>query len=243
MSLANQISFAVLAVEGVVVVLLSIPLPAKARKALARLLTESALAKQASVPFWFLAIFLAVNFADATLRQYRLSQQHHGVEIDSHHHQHVGYPINDMDPRAKLFQAQRNMYLTGSALFLLFVINVLRGLLVEVVRAETKLAALVAQAANNSRQVTQLLDENDKLQKEKALPAASAPADNFDEKVEAAVAAKTEILKKQADNNHRQYMNLSDKYNELEKKYDLLKTRRAEEEGHSVVQAASKKDD
>ncbi|KNE65249.1 hypothetical protein AMAG_10894 [Allomyces macrogynus ATCC 38327] len=243
MSLANQISFAVLAVEGVVVVLLSIPLPAKARKALARLLTESAIAKQASVPFWFLAIFLAVNFADATLRQYKLSQQHHGVEIDSHHHHHVGYPINDMDPRAKLFQAQRNMYLTGSALFLLFVINVLRGLLVDIVRAETKLAALVAQAANNNRQVKQLLDENDKLQKGKELLAASAPADNFDEKVEAAVAAKTEILKKQADSNHRQYMALSDKYNELEKKYDLLKTRRAEEEGHNVVQAASKKDD
>ncbi|KAJ3365144.1 hypothetical protein GGF31_008647 [Allomyces arbusculus] len=241
MSLANQISFAVLAVEGVVVVLLSIPLPVKARKALARLLTESAIARQASIPFWFLAIFLAVNFADATQRQYKLSQQHHGVEIDKHHHHH--YPINDMDPRAKLFQAQRNMYLTGSALFLLFVINVLRGLLVEVVRAETKLAALVAQSANNSRQLKQLLDENDKLQKAKALPAASATADKFDEKVEAAVAAKTEILKLQADNNHRQYMDLSDKYNELEKKYDLLKARRAEEEGHSVVQAASKKDD
>merc|ERR1712168_453613 len=68
--------------------------------------------------------------------------------------------------RMYMFRAQRNLYISGFALFLWIIISRLAGLLADKARVKAEAAAAKAQAESASKTAELLLDENQKREKE-----------------------------------------------------------------------------
>ncbi|KAI8913746.1 B-cell receptor-associated protein 31-like-domain-containing protein [Powellomyces hirtus] len=100
----------------------------------------------------------------------------------------------DTDPyhRARLFYEQRNLYLTGAVLFLSLLLNRFFAMISELMANETKADALKKQAAKQSTDY--LIEELSTKAKE------------------------VDIIKRQAKQTHDEYMRLTDRYVELERK-------------------------
>ena len=80
-----------------------------------------------------LFIIVVVLFADSVNRSFRTQEKHDKNE-------ELQYPNGRADSylHAKLFQAQRNMYLTGSVIFLSLVLNRFYNMIVELAKNEEK---------------------------------------------------------------------------------------------------------
>eukprot|EP00842_Homolaphlyctis_polyrhiza_P005064 jgi/Hompol1/5559/HPOL_004562-RA len=133
-------------------------------------------------------------------------------------HKHDAH--TDATLHAKLFFAQRNLYLTGSVLFLSLVLNRFFALIVELFKNEEKTEVLKAQAAKTSKEYMKLLDSEEAKDKEidelkKKLAEADKKARDFD------------ILKKQATQTAEEYMRLTDKVVELEGRNSVSESRKA----------------
>jgi hypothetical protein len=79
-----------------------------------------------------------------------LMQQHTTPHQRTHTDAHLGGGEQETFEKAKLFYAQRNVYLTGSVLFLFFVLSRFCGAMVELMKMEEKAEVLKQQAARTS---------------------------------------------------------------------------------------------
>jgi hypothetical protein len=75
------------------------------------------------------------------------------LKVVEHEHDQV----KDSFLHAKLFQAQRNMYLTGSVIFLSLVLNRFFSLIVELQKNEEKTEVLKQQAAKTTKEYLVIL--------------------------------------------------------------------------------------
>ncbi|KAJ3357924.1 hypothetical protein GGF32_000814 [Allomyces javanicus] len=236
MSIPNRLALVLLIAEIIVFLILVLPMPRSVRKTITKFITQSWIVTKLVTAFRWTFIFLALLFIDSFTRQYKMTQERaEAIEEGHYHHQHgnLGIITGDLDPRAKLYYAQRNMYMVGFALFMMVVLDRYRAVLLELVQSEEQVAELTVQYASHKRQLRTLLDERGEAAAAPTTPAAATPAaattvpDDVEELVRKRVAEETKKVKEQADANYAQYLELSDRYNELEGKFDRLREKRA----------------
>ncbi|KNE67337.1 hypothetical protein AMAG_11807 [Allomyces macrogynus ATCC 38327] len=231
MSIPNRLALVLLITEIIVFLILVLPMPRSVRKTITKFITQSWIVTKLVTAFRWTFIFLTLLFIDSFTRQYKMTQERaEAIEEGHYHHQHgnLGIITGDLDPRAKLYYAQRNMYMTGFALFLMVVLDRYRAVLLELVRSEEQVAELTVQYASHKRQLRTLLDERDAGAAPSTPAAATVVSDDVEEIVRKRVAEETKKVKEQADANFAQYLELSDRYNELEGKFDRLREKRAD---------------
>jgi B-cell receptor-associated protein 31 len=85
-------------------------------------------------------------------------------ELHSHGHTHDSR--TDTYLHAKMFYAQRNVYLTGSCIFLALILNRFHSMVLELLKNEEKAEVLKQQAAKNSKEYMKLLDGDEGRQSE-----------------------------------------------------------------------------
>ncbi|KAJ3369195.1 hypothetical protein GGF31_005476 [Allomyces arbusculus] len=231
MSIPNRLALVLLIAEIIVFLILALPMPRAVRKTITKFITQSWIVTKLVTAFRWTFIFLTLLFIDSFTRQYRMTQERaEAIEEGHYHHQHgnLGIITGDLDPRAKLYYAQRNMYMVGFSLFMMVVLDRYRAVLLELVRSEEQVAELTVQYASHKRQLRTLLDERDAgAGAAPAAAPATAVSDDVEEIVRKRVAEETKKVKEQADANYAQYLELSDRYNELEGKFDRLREKRA----------------
>merc|ERR1712227_37398 len=122
---------------------------------------KSTLAKKAAehgtTIFYILATILSLLFFDA----YKDVAKYSKEDLDSVHDANQANQF-----RMYMFRAQRNLYISGFALFLWIIISRLAGLLADKARVKAEAVAAKAQAASASKTAELLLDENQKREKE-----------------------------------------------------------------------------
>ncbi|KAJ3079517.1 hypothetical protein HK102_003731 [Quaeritorhiza haematococci] len=114
---------------------------------------------------------------------------------------------------AKLFYAQRNMYLTGSYLFLSLILYRFHGMIMELIKNEQKCEAVTKQAAQAQKEYMRLLDKD--KENETKIEELKKSLEVAEKK-----AKETDIILKQAKAQNDEYMRLADRYNELEKRLE-----------------------
>lgn len=149
--------FALLIFELVVTILLVLPVPRSIRNFVARkCIFRFHLGDNFSKVIWFIAVALVLALAESYFNVERLMEKLHtldnqdmmtaGQAIGGHHHHH--------QEKQKLYKAERNMYLAGFALTLLFVIGRLLQLMQESVELEDQLTF----ATTNDLRLNQSVD-------------------------------------------------------------------------------------
>lgn len=93
-------------------------------------------------------IIVLILFIDSLQRSFKTQEKHDNQE---HGHKH------DSFLHAKLFQAQRNMYLTGSVLFLSLVLNRFFAMILDLATNEAKTEVLKQQAAKTTKEYLVLM--------------------------------------------------------------------------------------
>lgn len=138
-SLIWSAAYLFLLCELVVVAILVVPVPIKIRNAICRQVFQLDLGDRLKKPILFIGIALAFGFVDSySKHQYVMDMinDDHRTEIEHGHH----VPHMHMHhEKEKKYKAERNMYLTGFALTLLFVIGRITQLMQEHVELENEL--------------------------------------------------------------------------------------------------------
>jgi len=187
--------------------------------------------------FFFSAfvLMLLVLFCDSIWSTYKLSQVDMS-NIDLHNN-----PQAEVKAHMKLFRAQRNLYITGFALFMLIILRRLVMLISRQAQLEASNAAMMKQAQGASEQARKLLNENEELQKGNRSKAATNAQEAEEEKNELLQVietlkedlnettikletAETDLaaMKMQSEGLHREYDRILDLNNMLEKKVSIL---------------------
>ncbi|KAJ3304426.1 hypothetical protein HDV03_002770 [Kappamyces sp. JEL0829] len=155
-----------------------------------------------------------VDDADSVQRSFKTQERHDQVSEQPHHIDSRA----DSYLHAKLFQAQRNMYLTGSVIFLSLVLNRFYNMIVELSKNEEKMEVLKQQAAKTTKEYLKLLDKDQK----QSSSSSNVEKDYEEKKKECAkLTQDLEVVKRQADQTHAAYLKLTDEYAALEKKLGL----------------------
>ncbi|KAJ1498902.1 hypothetical protein HMI54_012284 [Coelomomyces lativittatus] len=126
------------------------------------------------------------------------------AEKAHHHHHDAG---SEALLRSKMFYAQRNMYLTGFTLFLSLILNRFYYLICDVIKQEERYQTLLKKSQSSAKPTE---PTGQKSKDNLALTTLQTDHDRLKQDYE--------ILKKQAQQNEKEYMALSDRYNALEKK-------------------------
>merc|ERR1712130_433537 len=154
------------------------------------------IASNGSTLFYILTSILGMFFIDAfrDVRKYDLSDKE--VRSASHDlaalNQHLMYK----------FRAQRNLYISGFALFLWIVIQRLTTLISDKARTKAEAAAAKSQAESASRTAELLLDQNREMEEKrtKAMTEAKSAREELMQK-----SAECEAMKKQSEGLAREY--------------------------------------
>ncbi|CAJ1965035.1 unnamed protein product [Cylindrotheca closterium] len=137
-SLIWSSAYLFLLVELVITAILVVPVPIKIRNAITRKVFQLNLGERLRKPILFIGIALAFGFVDSySKHKYVLDMinEERNAELDHGHHlPHVVH-----HEKEKKYKAERNMYLTGFALTLLFVIGRICQLMQEHVELENEL--------------------------------------------------------------------------------------------------------
>lgn len=127
--------FVILIVELVVTFILVVPVPRRLRNLIARNIFKFDLGERFSKVIWFVALALIFALVESYYSVERLmdklaiKEEEDAVRMDHHSHHHH----ND---KQRLYRAERNMYLAGFALTLLFVIGRILQLMQESVELD-----------------------------------------------------------------------------------------------------------
>mmetsp|Transcript_20370 Transcript_20370/g.48431 ORF Transcript_20370/g.48431 Transcript_20370/m.48431 type:complete len:175 (+) Transcript_20370:103-627(+) len=142
--------FALLVVELVIVLILCLPLPRRARNVVAREIFKLNLEDTMKKPMIALGAALCLALVESYFTHQRIMTRLYGAadgegggENDHYHHHHRDrfYP-NLMDKERK-YKSERNLYLAGFALTLLFAIGRLTALLQESVELHDEMERLL----------------------------------------------------------------------------------------------------
>ncbi|KAJ1336505.1 hypothetical protein BSLG_007289 [Batrachochytrium salamandrivorans] len=197
MSLHYQLVFFMLAYEMALFLLLLAPLPVTWRRGMLKWISKSSFVTKVSYAMrimFFLNNIMTTHFTD------------------EHGHAHADVHAESM-VRAKLFYAQRNLYLTGSVVFLSLVLNRFFGMVFELMKNEEKSEVLKLQAAKTSKEYLKLLDGDS--EKEQEIERLKGMVEDAEKKLK-----DLDVIKKQASQTADEYMRLTDCYAELERKFE-----------------------
>jgi len=125
--------------------------------------------------------------------------------------------------RMYMFRAQRNLYISGFALFLWIIISRLAGLLADKARVKAEAAAAKAQATSASRTAELLIDENRKREEQ--------TEDDRDEDVKAEIADLKKRLTSAQERARKEEEYAAEANKQLEKKEAELVAMKKQSEG------------
>jgi len=124
--------------ELVITAILVVPVPIKYRNAIARKVFQLDLGDRLAKPILFIGIALAFGFVDSySKHQYIMEKIADETHAELEHGHHLPHMLHH--EKEKKYKAERNMYLTGFALTLLFVIGRITQLMQEHVELENEL--------------------------------------------------------------------------------------------------------
>ncbi|KAH6560478.1 hypothetical protein BASA62_010488 [Batrachochytrium salamandrivorans] len=204
MSLHYQLVFFMLAYEMALFLLLLAPLPVTWRRGMLKWISKSSFVTKVSYAMRIMFLFVVILFVDSLNN---IMTTHF---TDEHGHAHADVHAESM-VRAKLFYAQRNLYLTGSVVFLSLVLNRFFGMVFELMKNEEKSEVLKLQAAKTSKEYLKLLDGDS--EKEQEIERLKGMVEDAEKKLK-----DLDVIKKQASQTADEYMRLTDCYAELERK-------------------------
>ncbi|KAJ3162915.1 hypothetical protein HDU88_006555 [Geranomyces variabilis] len=201
MSLFYQLVFVILISEMLLFGLLIAPLPLGIRRSMLKWMSTSPILAQSKAYFRIMFVYVSIMFVDSLNKVFNTTHHHH--EGDAFH-------------RANVFREQRNLYLTGAVLFLSLLLNRFFAMIAELMSNETKSETLKKQAAKQSTDYLRLLDKDHEHAAE--LDALNKKIDELDAK-----ARQVDVVTRQAKQTHDEYMRLTDRFVELERKYDAAR--------------------
>ncbi|KAI9595199.1 B-cell receptor-associated protein 31-like-domain-containing protein [Syncephalis fuscata] len=175
------------------------PLPLGFRKKLFTLLSRSDVVARLE---YSLKIFVFVLFLDSLNRMWR-------TQSDLERRDTMPDSRTDTNLHLKMFYNQRNMYLTGFTLFLSLIVARVHTIMVKMVEREEEFDRVKRSTAVQSTDQLKLQEVNEHQARE------IAELQNKLKEAECRV-LDADTLKRQADQQHKEYMRLTDQYNELE---------------------------
>ncbi|KAM5530327.1 hypothetical protein V8D89_015998 [Ganoderma adspersum] len=194
MTVYYTLTFFLLAAEMATFVLLVSPLPRVVRKKLFYFLSDSPYVAKLAYGIKIAFIFVAILFVDAVQRMWRVT-----AEVDlSKTAQGSADFRSETNLAARKFYAQRNTYLTGFCLFLSLVLTRTFSIVLELIQTQEEYAKLKGTAGGKSAggdQAKQIAELKTKL------AAAEKKAADYD------------IVKKQAEQNAKEYDRLATEFN------------------------------
>ncbi|KAI8058289.1 B-cell receptor-associated protein 31-like-domain-containing protein [Syncephalis plumigaleata] len=206
MTLYYTIIFGLLVGEMATLLLYIAPLPLGFRKRMFTILSRSDVVARLEYSLKIIFIFVFVLFLDALNRMWR-------TQADLEKRDSLPDARTDTNLHLKMFYNQRNMYLTGFTLFLSLVVARLHTIMVKMTEREEEFDRIKRSTAVQSTDQLKLQEVNEHQARE-----ITELQDKLKETERRARDADT--LKKQADQQHQEYMRLTDRYNELEKRLE-----------------------
>ncbi|KAF2366315.1 B-cell receptor-associated protein 29/31 [Trinorchestia longiramus] len=167
--------------------------------------------KMSHVYFMVFVAILVVAFVDAIREMHKYSG-----DIKSQTHGHAEHLDVEMQHHMRLFRAQRNFYISGISLFLLFVVHRLMTLISRLAVSHAELEAAMKQAKSASDAAKQLLDQQDPTAAAKDI---SDELKKLKEENKKMVAEKEAALK-QAESVNREYDRLMKELADLQAKQE-----------------------
>ncbi|KAI0633031.1 B-cell receptor-associated 31-like protein [Trametes polyzona] len=194
MTVYYTLTFMLLAAEMVTFCVLVAPLPHVVRKKLFHFLSESPIIAKLAYGIKIAFIFIAILFVDAVQRMWRVTAEADLAKSNGTGAQDVRAETN---MAARKFYAQRNTYLTGFCLFLSLVLTRTFYILLDLIHTQEEYAKL-----KNETKSGKGGDQVKQIEELKArLAVAEEKAKDYD------------IVKKQAEQNAKEYDRLATEYN------------------------------
>ncbi|KAI9228715.1 MAG: B-cell receptor-associated protein 31-like-domain-containing protein [Piptocephalis tieghemiana] len=217
MALHYTIVFGLLLTEMVLMTLFLLPLPFLIRKRLTRWLAESKAAERLHYYLKIICIFVLVLFVDALNRSIRLHHDLHDPGQEQSPYAHGGHGLDarvDATAHSRMFYAQRNVYLCGFTLFLTLALYRLQDVFLQWVNAEEKLQEIRKHTAKQSG------DQHRASQRYETAEAEVARLEARIAELEEAQ-VKYKDISHQMESQNKAYLDLTDRYAELERKHNL----------------------
>ncbi|RPD63334.1 endoplasmic reticulum protein [Lentinus tigrinus ALCF2SS1-7] len=171
------------------------PLPHTVRKKLFRFFSQSPTIAKLAYGVKIAFIFVAILFVDAVQRMWRVTAE---VDLAKSSGTMAQDVRGETNIAARKFYAQRNTYLTGFCLFLSLVLTRTFYILLDLIHTQEEYAKL-----KNSTGKSAGADQTKEIEElKKKLAAAEAKAKDYD------------IVKKQAEQNAKEYDRLATEYNQ-----------------------------
>ncbi|KAF8889057.1 endoplasmic reticulum protein [Infundibulicybe gibba] len=193
MTIYYSLTFLLLATEMVTFCLLVSPLPYTVRKKLFRFLAESPIVAKVAYALKISFIFVAILFADALQRMFRVTAEAEAAKSGGHPAADVRTETNFA---ARKFYSQRNTYLTGFTLFLSLVLTRTFYIILDLIHTQEEYAKLKKIQGSDKGSAGEVAVLKKKLQEHEATQR------DF------------ETLKKQAAQQAAEFDRLATKYNE-----------------------------
>lgn len=192
--------FYLLIAEIVVTTLLLLPLPLNWKSFLFKKLSSPKF-NQVKNGLKFSLVFIGILFIDSLNKSNSLkSESSRSGKTDAQ---------TDAYIHAKMFYAQRNVYLTGATIFLALVLNRFFSMILDLVKQEEKALVLKSQSTKTSKELLKLIDTDST--KDLKIQELTEQIQKLKDQVK-----DFDILKKQAESLNSEYMHLVDKVADLE---------------------------
>ncbi|GAA5796079.1 B-cell receptor-associated protein 31-like-domain-containing protein [Helicostylum pulchrum] len=204
MAIYYSLTFGILVTEMIAFGVLVLPLPSRWRHAMLKFTLESPAMAKAMYFFKIIFGFILVLFIDTVNRLQRIESE---VEGDQQHHHDFSY---ETSIKAKKFYSQRNLYLTGFTLFLSLILERTSALVLTLVQREEELKKAQIETADVTKGQQHLINmEDDYKHKVDAL--------NVQIKELKRQKLDFDTLKKQSDQQAKEYGRLAEEHNKLER--------------------------
>ncbi|KAG1152458.1 hypothetical protein G6F37_002506 [Rhizopus arrhizus] len=214
MTIYYTLTFGILVAEMVLFGLLVLPLPSRWRHAMLTFALKSPQMAKAMYIFKIVFGFIFILFFDTINRLQRMSAENE-AERQQHHHDY-GYETSF---KAKKFYTQRNLYLTGFTLFLSVILERTSALVLELVKREEELKnakSLTAEVTKGQQHLIDMEDDYKKQVEALSVQIKELKRQNLD----------YETLKKQADQQQKEFDRLATEYNKLESSVNAGETKK-----------------
>ncbi|KAI8987988.1 B-cell receptor-associated protein 31-like-domain-containing protein [Mycotypha africana] len=205
MAIYYELTFGILVVEMVAFGLLVLPLPTRWRFTMLKFASTSFIMGKALYLLKIIFGFIFVLFIDTINRLQRIEAE---IESDKARNHDYSY---DTNLKAKRFYAQRNLYLTGFTLFLSLILDRTSALVFELVQRKQELKEVRIKSAEATTSQRNFVDMEDDYKKK---------IDSLNVQIKELKRQQLDYntLKKQADQQSKEYNRLADEHNALEKK-------------------------
>ncbi|ORE10761.1 B-cell receptor-associated 31-like protein [Rhizopus microsporus var. microsporus] len=203
MTIYYTLTFGILVTEMILFGLIVLPLPSRWRHAMLSFALHSPQMEKAMYALKIVFGFIFVLFIDTINRLQRIEAE---ANAEQQHHHDYNY---ETSLKAKKFYSQRNLYLTGFTLFLSLILERTSALVLELAKREEELKSAKNQTAEITKGQKRLIDMEDDYKKQVEVlnvQIRELKRQNLD----------YDTLKKQADQQQKEFDRLATEYNKLE---------------------------